>query len=532
LFDSRCVGVYVLRIHIITKRLGPRGLWQGGHVSINYIPNDPLAASAAPPMRRKTPRANRPASRATFQFFDVEPEGLASPGTTQFLFWQAREAALTTLAAWETAIGSFTRWEGNRKTIPFVQNAVVQLGAQPTPNAFYNRASFQFFESTARAKTTFSGESTDVVAHEIGHGVLDAIRPQLIESQLLEVGGFHEAFGDCVALVTALLDLRSRTAVRPSLGARNFLETTAEDLSDAIRRIQATHNAAEPRHARNTLKWQLPATLPLNGGPGVLINEEHSFARIFSGSFYDLIVKLAGTSPTAAAIRTAAIKAARLLVAAAASAPIGARFFQAVGRAMVLADDSTNGGANRELIKAAFAGHGVLLGTSAMLAPVAALAGPEPTLSATKAGLSAGTRRDVAARLGAARGARTAVHVLNIGDERVARMTVERDVSIGSVHASLKGCVVRVTDSVLVGSSGKRAAMLGALPDVDSTTEEVLSYVDSLVKHERILTKRPAKVVKRHRLEPMTRHTHEVVRIGGRKELKRRAFACRCCAGS
>ena len=496
---------------------------------INFIPNDPLAGATAPPIRTKAPRANRPASRASFQFFDAEPQAPASPGTAQFLFWQAREAALTTLTAWETATGSFTRWQGNRTTIPLVQNAVVQLGAQPTPNAFYNRASFQFFESTSGPKTTFSGESTDVVAHEIGHGILDALRPQLILSQLLEVGAFHEAFGDCVALVTGLMDLQSRMAVRPSLGARNFLETTAEDLSDAIRRIQSTHNAAQPRRARNTLKWQLPSTLPLDGGPGVLINEEHSFARIFSGAFYDLILKLAGTSPTVASVRTAAIKAARLLAAAAASAPIEARFFQAVGRAMVMADNSTNGGANRESIKQAFAGHGVLLGTSAMLSPVAALAGAQPSVSATRAGLSASARRDLVARLGVGPGARTSMDVLDLGDERVAQMTIERDVSLGSVHSSLKGCVVRVADSVLVGASGNRAAVLGALPDVDSTTEEVLSYVDSLVKHKRILTKRPKKVVKRHRLEPMTRHTHEVVSIGGRRELQRRAFACRCC---
>jgi hypothetical protein len=498
-------------------------------VSINYIPNDPLAGTGAPPSRRKNPRANRPASRATFQFFDAEPEGPASPGTPQFLFWQAREAALTAVTAWETATGSFTRWQGNRKTIPFVQNAVAQLGANPTPNAFYNRASFQFFESTAGTKTTFSGESTDVVAHEIGHGLLDAIRPELIESTLLEVGAFHEAFGDCVALLTALLDPKSRTAVRPSLGARNFLETTAEDLSDAIRRLQPSHNAAEPRHARNTLKWQLPTTLPAVGGPGALINEEHSFGRIFSGCFYSLIVKLAGTSPTAATVRTAAIKAMRLLVAAAESAPIEARFFRSVGRAMVLADAATNGGANRELIKEAFADHDILLGTSAMLAPVSALAGPKPALSATKAGISSGARREIARRIGAGRGARTQVEVLDIGGERVANMTVTRDVPLGSVHPQLKGCVVQVKDSVLVGASGGRAAVLGAVPNVDATTDEVLSYVDSLMKNKRILTKRPAKVVKRHRLEPMTPHTHEIVRIGGRRELRRRAFACTCC---
>lgn len=498
-------------------------------MSINYIPNDPLAGTGAPPVRRKSPRANRPGTRATFQFFDAEPEGLASPGTPQFLFWQAREAALTTLTAWETANGSFTRWQGNRKTIPFVQDAVVQLGAEPTPNAFYNRASFQFFQSTAKNKTTFSGESTDVVAHEVGHGLLDAIRPQLIESPLLEVGAFHEAFGDCVALVTALLDTKSRTAVRPSISSKNFLETTAEDLSDAIRRIQATHNAAEPRHARNKMKWVLPTTLPSNGGPGALINEEHSFGQIFSGSFYDLIVLLAGSSPSLSAIRTATIKATRLLVAAAAAAPIGARFFQAIGRAMVMTDDATNGGANREMIKTAFAGHGVLLGTAALMSPVVALAGAGPAISAKRAGLSPTARRDLVERLRSGRGARMSVQPLDIGDERVAHASVTRDVPVGSVSASLRGVVVPVTNSVLVGASGGRAAVLGSVPNLDTTTDEVLSFVESLVKNKRIDMK-PEKLPKRHRVEPMRPFTHEIVRTGGRKELRRRAFACGCCS--
>jgi len=502
-------------------------------VSINYIPNDPMAGASAPPTRRKSPRANRPSSRATFQFFDAEPEGLASPGTPQFLFWQAREAALTTLTAWETANGSsFLRWQGNRKTIPFVQNAVVQLGAPPTPNAFYDRASFQFFESTAGNKTTFSGESTDVVAQEVGHGLLDAIRPQLIQAPLLEVGAFHEAFGDCVALITAFLDSKSRTAVRASIGSRNFLETTAEDLSDAIRRLQANHNAAEPRHAKNNLQWVLPTTLPANGGPGVLINEEHSFARIFSGSFYDLILKLAGSSPSVSAIRTATIKATRLLVAGAAAAPIGARFFQAIGRAMVMADDSTNNGANRESIKAAFAGHGVLLGTSAMMSPVVALAGAQPVVTAKRAGLSSSARRDLVERMGAGRGARLAVHPLDIGEERVAHATVTRDVSVGALHPSLKGVVVPVTNSVLIGASGGRAAVLGSVPNVDTTTDEVLSFVESLVKNKRIETKPPKHVPKRHRVEAMTPYTHEIIRIGRRRELRRRAFACGCCFGN
>jgi hypothetical protein len=57
----------------------------------------------------------------------------------------------------------------------------------------------------------------------------------------------------------------------------------------------------------------------------------------------------------------------------------------------------------------------------------------------------------------------------------------------------------------------------------------VLSFVESLVKNKRIEMK-PRKLPRRHRLEPMTPFTHEIVRTGGRKELRRRAFACGCCS--
>ena len=50
---------------------------------INFIPNDPLAGAGSPPSRRKQPHANRPGSRASLQFFDAEPVGLAGPGTPQ-----------------------------------------------------------------------------------------------------------------------------------------------------------------------------------------------------------------------------------------------------------------------------------------------------------------------------------------------------------------------------------------------------------------------------------------------------------------
>lgn len=495
---------------------------------ISYITNDPLAGAGAPGMHRVAPRPNRPAGRATLQFFDAQPEGEAQPGTPQFLFWQAREAALAAIECWEEVAGKLTRWQGNRRSLSFIQNAVAQLGAQPTPNAFYNRASFQFFEFTTGAQTIFSGESTDVVSHELGHGLLDSIRPEIFGSNVLEVGAFHEAFADCVAIMTALSDGPSRDAFRARTRGENFLETMPEALADAVRRFMPNHNAAEPRHAKNNLQYQLPTTLPDDGGPGVLINEEHSFARVFVGCFYDLILGMAGANPASPALRTAAINAGKLLLAGAKTAPSGPRFFQTVGRSMVIADQQMNAGANRDILRQAFAGHGIALGSNAMLAPLAALAGAEPTVSTRSATLMASTRRDLLERLGVEKSARISVLPLDLGGARVAHARVERRISLSKISAQLKGVTACVDDSVLVGGSGGRAAILGALPQANSTEDEVLSFVRGLMKHKRIDLKTASKKANRGKLEPMTDQTHEIVSNKGGRELARRAFACGC----
>lgn len=496
-------------------------------MAINFIPNDPLAGAGVPPMRQIDPRANRPNNRAGFIFRSPAPQGLYQPGTSGFLFWQCREAALAALETWESHAGALRRWFHARR-IDLVQNAVAELGAQPEPNAFYDRLSFQFFEFTGGGKTTFSGESTDVVAHEIGHGLLDVMRPDLWDTPYLEVSAFHEAFGDCVALLTALADPQTRQAFLPLLNDNNFLETTAEDLSDAIRRVAPNHNAAEPRMALNTLQWQLPSTLPDDSGPGALINEGHSFARIFTGCFYDLLRNLLGGAATEAVLQQSVRTAARLLIAGGRAAPESARFFQAVGRAMSLADQQLNNGANRDAIGRAFAAHNVALGTNAMLAPVAALSGASPRVTARIAALSQATARDLAARLAVKAGVKMLVRPLEGLGGRIVKAVHQREIPLGSVHARLKGVIAMASESVLVGASGGRAAALGGLPDASATSDEVLSYVESLVKHGRIAFDVKAAAAKAVRAPIYTTYTTHTVRaVKGKKILSRVRFACR-----
>ncbi len=502
---------------------------------INFIPNDPQVLR--PPMRVVSPRPQRAASRAGFTFIGAQPENTFDPATASagFLFWQCREAALGALAAWEDVSGKpFTFWQGSQRKIALRPDDGQEL------NAFYDRSSLSFFHFNAGSKVFLSGASTDIVAHEAGHGILDSIRPDLWDSPLFEVNAFHEAFGDCVAILTALLDGPSRAAVLPAIARQNFIASTGEDLAAGVKASEPNHNAAAARNARNAFVWQLPSTLPdfasPQDGPGKLINEGHSFGQIFSGCFYDLIVNIfkANGGATEGQLRTATRTAGRLLSVAIATAPLKTRFFREVGRAMVKADEEENAAANRDAIRNAFNGHDLPLGTGAMLAPIAALAGAAPTFKASAASLTAGAKKDLLARMGAT-GRRTAVSALRIGGTRVAEVLDERDLSLGHLASSLRGVVTRVQEAVLVGASGGRAAVLGALPEPVATSEDVDTFVRSLLKQGAIdlpgpRPKRAVGALASRAAKPRASAvTHEIRSVGGKKVLSRVRFACRCC---
>ena len=505
-------------------------------MSINFIPNDPLAGSTAPAMRVQATRPNRPSSRAGFTLSNAQPEGTQPPGTPGFLFWQCRETGLAALEAWESFAGNLTRWQGNRKKLPLLQDKGVDV------NAFYDRFSFSFFHRQIQGDVVFSGASTDVVAHEVGHGLLDAIRPELWDAPFLETGAFHEAFGDCVAILTALNDRDTRAkllAVTTTLKKRNFVESTAEQLSDAIRRLAPMHNAAEPRHAFNTFQFVIPETLPDNGGPGALINEVHSFGMLFSGCFYDLIAAVFAdqSAKTEAKLLAAAKTAGALLVAGARTAVITPRFFQSVGRAMVLADDQANGGANRDRIRAAFENHNTMLGANALLAPSAALAGPARTGRGAMA-LGPATRRDLMARLGAKPGTKLSVDTVEMGGQRFTRAVHKQKVALSSLDSRLKGVTIETAVPVMVGESRGRAAVMGALPEPMSTEREVHAFVESLLNHGQIefaapktaaaaksaMGARATAAADKRKL--VARETHRVKTVGGKKVLQRVRFCC------
>ena len=496
---------------------------------INFIPNDPLVND--PPMRTVVPRPDRPANRAGFTVGGVEPEQKYAVGTPGFVRWQARQAAILAVETWEKVLGSpVSNWSvgvANPKRLSLEPDAGADL------NAFYDRVSVSFFHFPVAGSTVFSGASTDVVAHEVGHGLLDAVRPDLWSSNFLETGGFHEAFGDVTAILTALSDRKTRTALlvaSPDLGTANTVEGTAEDLSEAVRlAIGPNHPAAKPRRALNSFQWQLPSTMPTTGGPDVMTAEVHSIARIMTGCFWDIVRALfaAGSAQTEKALWKSAVIAGRVFYEGAKTAPITPRFFQAVGRSMVLADDSLYSGAHRATIGAAFAQHNIALGSSAMLAPEAGLDGPAPTRKGAK--VHATSLSDLHRRLGLAKSVRSTARPAGLGDG-VATVSFQVPVALGEVDARLAGVSAIADVEVLVGASGGRAAILGAAPG--DRADDVRQFVASLLAHDQIqLLQTPRPKGARGDIGATTAQgpaTHRIEGKGRARTLERVGFSC-CC---
>ena len=494
---------------------------------INFIPNDPLAKNG-PPMRRQNPHADRPTASAGFTWVAHASAAPFDVGTPDYLFWQSREAVLRAVANFETLTGKrIAQWarSSNRKRLQVSPNAGTDL------NAYYDGQGLRFFEYTAGGKTTFSGASTDVVAHESGHALLDQMRPDLWDSSFTETAAFHEAFGDCNALLTAFADQTTRDLVRASVRKANFVEATAEDLSDGVRRaLGAKHPAAQPRHALNNFRWALPSTLPSSGPPATLSSEIHSFSRIFSGCFYDTILniltaRIGKATPTSAQLSQAVQTAGKLLIAAAADAPENARFFQSVGRTMILVDQQQNAGANRMAIHDAFDRHGIALGSAAMLAPVAALAGGR----AKGARLPAAAVADLRRRIGAAPGAQIHIRRTTICGRPFLHATHHRELPLEKLDRRLKGVIAMVPESTLLGGHDRSVAILGGLPEPTGSADEVNAFVRALLAADRIAFETGearSGIPGRGRDRRMRLPTHTIRNLRGKRVLERVRFAC------
>ena len=486
---------------------------------IHFIANDPLSVKDLP-LRVIEPRPPRPVDRAGFNFYGAVEEKAYELGTPGFLFWQCREAALAALETWEHLAGPLEKWSMVNR-LDLLQDRGVDF------NAYYNRRSLTFFHSAGDpAERCFSGASTDVVSHESGHAFLDAIRPDLWNSNLFEINAFHEAFGDCIAILTALSDPHTRKGLLPVIGKGNFVETTGEDLAAAIRKAWPNCNAASPRRAINKFQWSPPDTLPQDGGPGELIGECHSFAQIFTGCFYQVLLSLfvIDPEPTEQGLWEAAQQAGRLLIDATRKAPQKPRFFREVGRYMVLAD-TVAGGKNIRLIESAFHYHGVALGLDLTLSAAGSVPGDGPVGGQ----LDDSTRRSILGRFGTTSGD-LQLEQQEIAGQSVVLASHTKMVHLGDLDKRLQNVVAAAPMTTMVGAEHGRAVLLGSQPNPADVVEEVRCYVRSLLANndidfDRVVWTPDRGMVKEGESDGFA-PTHVVEDLGGTRILRRKCFCC------
>jgi hypothetical protein len=258
------------------------------------------------------------------------------PDTPEFLHWQIASALARGRTLWSRLLPKAGAW------IPGPVLPSIPVEGEGL-NAYYDRRALHFFRDVD-AKTgalVHSGDSPDVVTHEQGHAVLDAIRPDLWDAPHFEVAAFHEAFGDIAAILVALEEPEIVRAAldetRGSIDQSNLVSRLAEELAAAIV-ARYGPGAALPdalRDAVNPFSYRAPRSLPEDAPADELSREPHSFCRVITGACWNVLVKLYTAEPGSAgnsddrapALARASRALGGLIAAAAASAPPGAAFF-------------------------------------------------------------------------------------------------------------------------------------------------------------------------------------------------------------
>jgi hypothetical protein len=281
-------------------------------------------------------------------------------GSAGFRFWTAAEALRRGAALWASVLPKGTRW-WLKKALP------VKLDAGDDLNAYYDRSSLSFFHSEVDGRVLYSGESPDVVCHELGHAVLDAVRPELWDAMSDEVAAFHEAFGDVSAVLSALqLEAvrKALLAASPRLYRASFVSRLAEELGWGIRQSHPDAVDADClRSAVNSFAYRSPETLPASGPASLLSSEPHSLSRVFTAEFFEAVSNMLasrGAKPSEPDLAQCSRDAAALIAAAAAAAPIVPEYFSQVAAHAIEADARLFKGRYRDALQSAFVRRGIL----------------------------------------------------------------------------------------------------------------------------------------------------------------------------
>jgi hypothetical protein len=287
---------------------------------------------------------------------DQQGNYLYTPDNRRFDQVQAFVSSQKTLDVFEMAAQRRLPWAFENPTLG------VGPHAGDGANAYYQRfaesLSFYYFDSKALGKRVYTAQSADIVSHETGHAILDGLKPQYGHTFDRETKAFHEAFGDCAAMLLTLSRPENCRQILEETGGdlskENALSRCGEEFGSAVRRFNQS-----PKDDRDYLRTHLndylyvdPNSLPSDGPRDELTGESHSFCGVFTRGFYALIRQLYESGMT---LEEAGARAGQLLVVGTEMAsPARARFAD-VAAGMLRANQLLFGSQDQEGLRSALA---------------------------------------------------------------------------------------------------------------------------------------------------------------------------------
>ena len=416
------------------------------------------------------------------------------PGTQGFRYWTAAEALSRGVAFWSSIVPGL-KWQAT-----VGRSLAVGLDEGEDLNAFYNRRSLQFFHASVGGVVVYSGESPDVVCHELGHAVLDAVRPELWNAASSEIAAFHESFGDMSAMLSALQVKSFRDGVIVATGGNltrsSRLSRLAEQLGWAIRQFRPDAVDADClRNAVNSFFYSEPIRLPPSAPAASLSSEPHSFSRVFTGGFlHALAGMLSSTGGTSDDLLQVSTAAAQLLIDGVAASPVVPSYFSQVAAHMLEADRARFNGRYAAALKAGLVRHGVLSLQSAV-------SPPEAVSPPRRLGIAGGGRAGAAA-VAALAPIAISGHRLGLGADLVVEAPAE------PLRFNVAGA------ALAVGATAP-----------PSHEQAAASFVEDLFRRGRVDTRADAAAAEAV-TNAVARKTHALARRNGSLVLERQIFDC------
>jgi hypothetical protein len=166
-------------------------------------------------------------------------------------------------------------------------------------NATYHRGKqcLKFYFKTVGSTTAYLCRSFDIVAHETGHAILDALKPSLYKEREGQAGALHEAFADLTAIFAALdqLDLCEDIVAetKSDLRKAKYLTAIGEQFAAHMSQGEAAADDADGNdddHEHQEVAGMRNANNDLTGltcGKDI-----YSICNVFTGFVYDILVRI------------------------------------------------------------------------------------------------------------------------------------------------------------------------------------------------------------------------------------------------